>query len=202
MGGEAVGAGWVSNDMIVAVSREEGYIMATIGVFAGARDGTPDLMAEIEMLITALAEEGFDFVYGGASTGAMGIVERVGLAHGRSVIGVIPAGGEGDERYSPKLTALEVVPTRADRKARIIELADVLVALPGGVGTLEEVAEAWSLVRQRAGSTRCVLFNAHGFYDPLLAQVERMEGAGFVSSGVAQSIRTPTEIAHFIAEIR
>jgi len=154
-------------------------------------------MGEIAVFVAALADAGFDFVFGGAITGVMGIVEREGLARGRSVIGVVTAAGEGSELYSTRLTSLEVVASRADRKARIMRLADVIVALPGGLGTLEEVAEAWS-ARGRGGAPECVLFNPRGFFDPLIAQLVAMEAAGLLAEKPGRAISTPQDVDGFI----
>lgn len=129
---------------------------------------------------TWIGSSGNTLVYGGSSIGLMGAVSRAVLAAGGSAIGVEPeffirAGVEQHE-----LTELIVVDTMSERKAKMIELADVFVALPGGVGTLEEIAEILSRLRLHLEHGPCYFLNMDGFYEGLAQLFARMEQGGFI----------------------
>lgn len=110
----------------------------------------------------------------------MGIAADAVLAHGGKVYGVIPEHLRDRELAHPGLTELFVVADMHERKAKMAELADGFVALPGGIGTLEEIFEAWTWGQLGFHHKPCALYNVDGFYDPLLAMVQRMEAVGFL----------------------
>ena len=121
-------------------------------------------------------------IYGGAQIGLMGVVADAVLAGGGEVIGVIPDALTLDEVAHQGLTSLEVVPSMHHRKARMIELADAMVALPGGLGTLEELFEVLSWAQLRLHTKPCGLLNIHGYFDPLLHFLDNAVEQGFISS--------------------
>ena len=120
-------------------------------------------------------------IYGGAQFGLMGVVADAVLAGGGEVIGVIPESLMQAEVAHQGLTSLEVVPSMHHRKARMIELADAMVALPGGLGTLEEMFEALSWAQLRLHSKACGLLNVQGYFDPLVRFLDNAVEHGFVS---------------------
>lgn len=129
---------------------------------------------------TLLAERGIGLVYGGGSIGLMGTIADAVLAGGGEAIGVIPEKLDRLELGHEGLTRKEVVGSMHERKARMAELSDGFIALPGGYGTLEELAEAttWSQLNDHLKPVG--LLDVLGYWDPLLAQVERMVADGFV----------------------
>ena len=120
-------------------------------------------------------------IYGGAQIGLMGVVADAVLAGGGEVIGVIPESLMQAEVAHQGLTSLEVVPSMHHRKARMIELADAMVALPGGLGTLEEMFEALSWAQLRLHSKPCGLLNVQGYFDPLERFLDNAVEHGFIS---------------------
>lgn len=152
-----------------------------IAVYCGSSAGNdPAFAAEARALGSAVATAGLGVVYGGASAGLMGEVADAALAAGGEVIGVLPDVLVGKEIAHPRLTSLELVSTMHERKARISELADVFVALPGGYGTLDEMLEAVTWAQLRIHSKPCLLINTVGYWDGLVALLDRAVTAGFV----------------------
>ena len=152
-----------------------------IGVYCGSSNGNhPAFRAEATKLGQAIAEAGFGLVYGGAIRGLMGAVADAAMARGGEVIGVLPVVLNGREIAHTGLTSLEVVETMHQRKARMSELADVLIALPGGHGTLEELMEAvtWAQIGIHAKPT--IVVNTLGYWDGFLKFLDTTVAAGFV----------------------
>ncbi len=141
-----------------------------ICVFCGSSPGErPCYGAAARTLGELLAKRGLGLVYGGASIGLMGAVADAALAGGGEVIGVIPAALEAKEIAHPGLTRLEVVSSMHDRKARMSELADAFVALPGGMGTLEELSEILTWGQLGLHQKACGLLDVAGYWRPLVA---------------------------------
>lgn len=160
--------------------------MRSLCVFCGSNLGhAPIYRAEAEKLGALLAARGIQLVYGGGNVGLMGVVADACLAAGGTVIGVIPqalmgkevAGRPVDHRA---LTRLEVVDSMHTRKARMAELADGFIALPGGFGTFEEFCEILTWGQLGFHAKPMGLLNVDGFYDPLLAMFERAVQDGFL----------------------
>jgi len=152
-----------------------------VGVYCGASDGNdPAFRAEAVALGEAIAAAGLGLVYGGAVRGLMGAVADGALARGGEVIGVLPAVLHGREIAHTGLTVLELVETMHERKARINHLADALIALPGGHGTLDELMEAVTWAQIGIHSKPTILVNTLGYWDGLLAFLDGTVAAGFV----------------------
>jgi uncharacterized protein (TIGR00730 family) len=152
-----------------------------IAVYCGSSPGNdPAFIAEAKSLGAAIAAAGFGVVYGGANGGLMGALADSALAAGAEVIGVLPEVLVGKEIAHPRLTALELVPSMHQRKARIAELADAFIALPGGYGTLDELLEAVTWAQLRIHSKPCLLVNTSGYWDGLIEFLDRAVEAGFV----------------------
>jgi len=160
--------------------------MQRLCVFCGSNAGhDPRYRNAAEALGRLLAGRGIELVYGGGNVGLMGIVADACLAAGGTVIGVIPeallgkevAGRHVDHRA---LTRLEVVASMHARKARMAELSDGFIALPGGFGTFEEFCEILTWGQLGFHVKPMGLLNINGFYDPLLAMFDRAVEDGFL----------------------
>lgn len=142
-----------------------------------------------------IAAQGHTLVYGGSAVGLMGTVSRAVLDGGGQAIGVEPGFFIDAGVAQHDLTELHVVDTMAERKAKMIELGDAFVALPGGVGTLEEIAEITSRIRLGLGPDECFLLNIDGYYDPLKQLLERMVECGFLAQDDLECIHFPGSVA-------
>ncbi len=175
--------------------------MQRICVFCGANPGhNPLYRSEAEKLGRLLAARGIELVYGGGNVGLMGVVADACLAAGGSVIGVIPQalmGKEVDGRHVEHraLNRLEVVDSMHTRKARMAELADGFIALPGGFGTFEEFCEILTWGQLGFHVKPMGLLNVNGFYDPLLALFDHAVGEGFLREQNRAMALADTDIA-------
>ena len=151
-----------------------------VAVFTGSHAGPASHRAAAAAFATQLAEAGVGIVYGGGKVGLMGVVADAALAAGGEVIGVIPQSLVAREIAHAGLTALHVVDTMHERKARMAALADAFVALPGGVGTLEELFEVWTWGQLGLHAKPCGLLDVAGYYRPLLAFVDQGVAEGFI----------------------
>lgn len=145
----------------------------TFACYTASRFGTqPELQEAARRLGESLAQAGHGIVYGGGNCGLMGVVADAALAQGGSVYGVIPHHFDGHEVSHETLTRLEVVDDMSARKNRMAALADCFVALPGGVGTLEEFFEVWAHRQLGIHEKPVVLYNAGGYWDGLLTALQ------------------------------
>lgn len=150
-------------------------------VFCGASPGnSPAYQQAATELGHAMADAGIGLVYGGASVGLMGIVANAVLARGGEVIGVIPRFLADKELAHKKLTRLHVVGSMHQRKAMMASLADGFIALPGGIGTLEELFEIWTWAQLGQHQKPCALLNTNGFYDRLTEFLDHVAAEGFI----------------------
>ena len=155
--------------------------MRRVCVFCGSSPGAlPDYAAAARRFGAMLAERGVGLVYGGGSVGLMGVLADAVLAAGGEVVGVIPRALQAREVGHAALPDLRIVETMHERKALMAELADGFVALPGGLGTLEELFEVWTWAQLGIHAKPVALLNVAGFYDPLLALLDHMAREGFV----------------------
>lgn len=123
-------------------------------------------------LAHALLHDGIALVYGGGNVGLMGIVADAVLAGGGEVIGVIPEQLVNWEVAHKGVTRLEIVDSMHTRKARMFELADGFIALPGGFGTLDEMFEMLTWRQLGLGKKPCAFLDSNGFWDPLMAMLD------------------------------
>jgi uncharacterized protein (TIGR00730 family) len=150
-------------------------------VFCGSNAGQdPVYLATARALGEALAASGIGLVYGGASVGLMGAVADAVLAKGGDVIGVMPQALVDKEIAHKGLSDLRVVGSMHERKALMAELADGFIALPGGLGTFEELFEVWTWAQLGYHRKPCALLNASGFYDKLTDFLDDVVDRGFV----------------------
>lgn len=154
--------------------------MARVGVFLGSYDA-PRYEEAAASLGHLIAARGLGLVYGGASVGLMGVLADAALAAGGEVIGVIPAGLFDVEIAHRGLTELHETPTMHERKALMYDLADVFVAFPGGIGTLDETFEAmtWSALGVHAKPVG--FLEVDGFWQPLLDFLHHAVDEGVIS---------------------
>ncbi len=152
-----------------------------------------------------LALEGIGLVYGGASVGLMGAVADGALAEGGDVIGVLPtvlADREIAHSTLVRLKNLYYTETMHERKARMLELADAVVALPGGFGTLDELMEALTWLQLGIHAKPCILVNLLGYYDGLLAFLDRAVHEGFMKTENRARILVASDVRHTIRILR
>jgi uncharacterized protein (TIGR00730 family) len=155
--------------------------MANVAVFCGSSSGVDPVYAAVARAFgEALARRGHRLVFGGGRVGLMGIVADTVLAHGGEAIGVIPAFLEEAEVAHEGLTRLEVVPSMHARKARMAELADAFVTLPGGFGTLDETFEILTWKQLGLHDRPIVLLDVAGVWAPFLRLTEGLISEGFV----------------------
>jgi uncharacterized protein (TIGR00730 family) len=157
--------------------------MTRICVYCGSCFGSqPEYAAQAAAFGTACARRGLTLVYGGGNVGLMGVVADAVLASGGKVIGVIPKAMIASGLAHEGLTELIAVESMHERKSRMAGLADAFVALPGGIGTLEEVAEIFTWLQLGLHLKPVGLLNAEGFYEPLLQFLAQMRDHRFLSS--------------------
>lgn len=150
-------------------------------VFCGSSSGQdPVYLEAARSLGEAMAARGIDLVYGGASVGLMGAVADASLGRGGHVIGVMPQALVDKEIAHRGLSDLRVVGSMHERKALMAELADGFIALPGGLGTFEELFEVWTWAQLGYHRKPCALLNAGGFYDKLTDFLDDVVERGFV----------------------
>jgi len=175
-----------------------------VAVYCGSSDGSdPAFRIEATALGESIAAAGLGLVYGGANVGLMGAVADAALAAGAEVIGVLPGVLAGREIAHIGLTSLEMVPTMHERKARMAELADAFLVLPGGYGTLDELMEAVTWAQLGMHAKPCILINTAGYWNGLLAFLDSAVTARFlkeenrqlllVASGAPEAVRMAAE---------
>ena len=155
--------------------------MKTVCVYCGSSAGRrPEYSAAARRLGEELVSRGLDLVYGGSSVGIMKVVADAVLERGGRVTGVIPEALVRKEIAHRGLTELHVTSSMHERKMRMAELSDAFVALPGGIGTLEELFEAWTWGQLGLHAKPCGLLNVAGYYDGLTAFLDHSVAEGFV----------------------
>jgi hypothetical protein len=152
-----------------------------IAVFCGATPGVDTRHAEAARLLgTVLAARGLGLVTGGGRVGLMGAVADAALEAGGEVVGVIPRRLVDRELAHPGLTRLVVVESLAERKTAMVDLSDGFVALPGGIGTLDELAEVLSWAQLGLHDKPTALLDVGGYWRPLLAWLDAAVAEGYV----------------------
>lgn len=155
----------------------------SVCVYCGSKfGGSPAFLAAAQSLGQLIGERGWRMVYGGGNVGLMGATADAAMASGAEVVGVIPERLLQLEVGHRHLTELHVVTTMHERKRLMAELATVFVALPGGIGTFEELFEVWTWRHLGYHDQPIGLLNVEGFYDPLLAFMAHTHQAGFVDA--------------------
>ena len=149
--------------------------MKSICVYCGSNAGSKILYSErAAALGDRIAKEGLRLIYGGGNVGLMGVVANAVLEAGGQVTGVIPKQLADWEVAHRGLTELEIVGSMHERKARMFDLADGFVTLPGGFGTMEEIFEMLTWRQLGIGNKPCAFLDVDGFYAPLIGMIDRM----------------------------
>jgi uncharacterized protein (TIGR00730 family) len=171
-------------------------IIMLIAVFcASSVPNNPKYVSAATELGTKIAHQGHTLVYGGSNLGTMGDVSGAALAAGGEVIGVIPSFFSDEIIHSQPVTKLLKVASMAERKEWMIHNCDAFIALPGGIGTLDEILEVMvanqlKLIKEKP----IVIYNPDGFFDHLVQQIETMGQNGFFRSGRRPALRMATTI--------
>ena len=155
--------------------------MRRLCVFCGSSEGRdPAYLQAARALGETLAVNGIGLVYGGASVGLMGALADAALIAGGEVTGVMPRALVEKEIAHNRLSDLRVVGSMHESKALMAELSDGFVALPGGIGTFEELFEMWTWAQLGHHTKPCALLNVRGFYDGLIAFLDQVAERGFM----------------------
>ena len=167
-------------------------IIKRICVYCGSNPGhDPRFVAAARRFGEILAKNRIGLVYGCGSTGLMGTVARAVRDHGGHIVGVIPEFLKAQERMFTDADEIIVTPDMHERKRIMFERADAFVALPGGVGTLEEVIEQLTWAQLGRHRKPILIANIAGFWDPLLVMFEHLQSLGFLTSkGLAYMVTT------------
>jgi uncharacterized protein (TIGR00730 family) len=174
-----------------------------LAVYCGSRFGdTPTFEHAARAVGDLLGGAGDTLVYGGGRVGLMGAVADATLAAGGRVVGVIPQALMDREVGHRGLTELHVVQTMHERKQLMATRADAFVALPGGIGTLEELYEVWSWQQLGYHDKPVGLLNVDGYYDALLAFMRVTYARGFISDAQAGALLVDDDAARLLARLR
>ena len=176
--------------------------MRNLCVFCGSSTGTDGrYSAAARELGGALAARGIRLVYGGAGVGLMGALADAVLEAGGDVVGVIPESLERKEVAHRGLRDLRVVSSMHERKALMAELADGFVALPGGIGTLEELFEVWTWAHLGYHAKPCAIYNVAGFYTGLTAFLDHVAAAGFLKPESREMLIVEDSLERLLARL-
>ena len=171
-------------------------------VFCGSRRGSRPAFEQAARAVGSLiGERGWQLVYGGGRAGLMGVMADAALAAGARVVGVIPASLMEREHGHRGLTELHVVETMHQRKQLMAERCDAFLALPGGIGTFEELFEVWTWRQLGYHAKPIGLLNVDGYYDPLLEFIAQTMRDGFVDAGQRDLLRADRDPAALLATL-
>src|ERR671912_1230720 len=175
-----------------------------LAVYCGSAPGADPAFADTaRALVREMASRGIDMVYGGGRLGLMGIIADEMLAAGGKVFGVIPQALVDHEVAHTGLTELTTVANMHERKAKMTELCDGFVCLPGGIGTLDELFEAWTWNALGYHAKPFCLLNVGGFWDGLITFMDHATESGFLSASRRRQLlvaTTPEEALELLDE--
>lgn len=174
----------------------------SVCVYCGSAMGArPEYADAARALGAALALREIRLVYGGAHVGLMGIVADSALAHGGQVIGVIPRGLEERELAHQRLTQLYVVESMSQRKEKMAMLSDAFIALPGGLGTLDELFETITWTVLGIHDKPSGILNVDNYWQPLLDLLEQMQTQGFVRQPWPEVLSVADDVQTLLDEL-
>ncbi|CAA7627673.1 conserved hypothetical protein [Candidatus Terasakiella magnetica] len=177
--------------------------MRRVCVFCGSSFGIRPAYTEAARALGALlAANGLGVVYGGGNVGLMGVVADAALAAGGEVIGVIPEAMMKWEVGHPALTELRVVASMHERKAMMADLADAFIALPGGVGTMEELFEVWTWGQLGLHAKPLGFLDVAGYYSQLHSFLDHMAAEGFIKPRHRQMVAMDSDPVELLARLR
>lgn len=173
--------------------------MTYFTVFCGSSMGVSPVHAAVAAdLGRELAQAGLGLVYGGGNIGLMGVLADAALEAGGSVIGVIPRALVDREIAHQGCTELYVTANMHERKAKMAELAHGFIALPGGIGTMEELFEIWTWGQLGWHMKPCALLNVHGYYDGLITFLDSMVEQGFLRQEHREMLIVTDSVANLL----
>lgn len=182
---------------------EERRELERVCVFAGSSPGRLAAYADCATALgRALAAEGIGVVYGGAQVGLMGLLADAALGEGGEVIGVIPQALLRREVGHSRLSELRVVASMHERKAMMAELSDAFIALPGGIGTLEELFEVLTWSQLGLHAKPCAILNVAGYYDQLLTFLAHATSERFVRAEHARMLLVDDSPQRIVERLR
>ncbi len=176
--------------------------MKSVCVYCGSSPGSrPEYAEAARALGQVMAEQGLTLVYGGGKVGLMGVVADRVMAHGGKVIGIIPDALMQKEVGHRGLTELHVVRNMHERKQMMADLADAFIAMPGGVGTFEELFETFTWAQLGYHDKPVGLLNVAGFYDGMLGFLNHAVGEGFLKQVHADMLHVSAAPADLLAKL-
>lgn len=174
-----------------------------IGLFCSANNGLPEHFQHAAAAFgAAVARDGLTLVYGGGARGLMGIAARAAADRGGRVVGIMSRAVASREGALTRIGEFHLAETLMDRKARMIALADVFVALPGGIGTLDEITDVVTLNDIGTITKPLVLCNIGGFWSPLQALLAHFRDSGMLRPGIEGAIRVAATVEDTLAVVR
>lgn len=177
--------------------------MKRITVFCGSSNGTDEIYKSSAIeLGKALAQQNIELVYGGAKVGLMGAVADGALAGGGKVIGVLPHFLSTKEIAHEQLTELIRVESMHERKTKMNELCDGVIALPGGFGTMEELFEMLTWAQLGLHQKPIALYNVNGFYDDLITMIQVMVSKGFLKEINQKMLLVSSDVNDLLAQMK
>ena len=175
----------------------------TVCVYCGSGSGSNPRFVEAAIALgKVFAENSIRLVYGGGSVGLMGAVAKSVLDHGGTVTGIIPDFLANRERMNPNLTELVVTPDMHERKRLMFERSDAFVALPGGVGTLEELVEQMTWQQLGRHTKPVLLANIDDFWEPLIALLTHMRANQFIRPALDVEVLKAERIEDVLPRLR
>ena len=175
----------------------------TICVYCGSGPGTnPRFVEAAKAFGKSLAENGIRLVYGGGSIGLMGAVATSALEHGGSVTGILPDFLTARENALTRVQEMVVTPDMHERKRLMFERSDAFVALPGGIGTLEELVEQLTWKQLGRHTKPVLLANIDGFWEPLLALLAHMRATEFIRPSLSVDILKAERVEDILPRLR
>lgn len=161
-----------------------------ITVYLGASFGNDPIYKETAVEIGRwIARDGHTLIYGGSGVGLMGVLADTVMENGGEVIGIEPQFFIDAGMLHEGITKTITTETMAERRLMMMEMGDAFIAIPGGVGTLDEISEVIVMMTLGDHDKPCILYNKNGYYDPLREMFDRMTEAGFVTEENRRKIR-------------
>ena len=174
----------------------------SIAIFCGSSSGAGPVYARAaKEMAAAIVAADLRLVYGAGSVGLMGIVADEVLALGGNVLGVIPKFLQDLEVGHDGLSELIVCDTMHERKLAMAEASDGFIAMPGGIGTLEEIVEVFTWTQLGIHRKHCGLFNVNGYYDPLVRMIETMVEERFLKASQAKLLKVGADAGALLGEV-
>jgi len=177
-------------------------MITSLAVFCGSKNGIDEVYTQHpQQLGKLVAENNIEMIYGGGSSGIMGIIADAVMQHNGKVTGIIPHVLVEWERQHHGISELIVADDMHERKKKMYELCDAAIILPGGFGTLDELFEMLTWNQLSIHDKRIFIFNSGGFFDHLLAHIEQLEKQGFLYETPKERITVLSDPSQFVQYI-